>query len=71
MRHCSHAYLAAREIPRKAITDSLVSRVLVKKGWFTPPFDSENQLKRRLEKVYDLKEFNVDGSIVYFCAVKR
>ena len=56
---------------RSAITDSLVSRVLVKKGWFTPPFDSENQLKRRLEKVYDLKEFNVDGSIVYFCAVKR
>ena len=29
------------------------------------------KLRRRLEKVYDLIEFHVEGSMVYFCAVKR
>ena len=53
------------------ITDALVSRVLAKKGWFTPPFDTAGQLKHRLQKVYDLKSFHVEGSMVYFCAVKR
>lgn len=54
-----------------AVTDNLVNRVLVKKGWFTPPFDTAAQLKKRLAKVYELQEFHVDGSMVYFCTVKR
>ncbi|MBP0974972.1 MAG: methyltransferase [Oscillospiraceae bacterium] len=53
------------------ITDSLVRNYLVKKGWFTPPFDTAGQLKRRLNKVYDIREFHAEGSMVYFCAVKR
>ena len=53
------------------ITDTLVSKILVRKGWFTPPFDTAAKLRRRLEKVYDLIEFHVEGSMVYFCAVKR
>ena len=52
------------------ITDSLVANVLVRNGWFTPPFDTAPQLKRRLQKVYDVTDFHVEGSMVYFCAVK-
>ena len=53
------------------ITDTLVRKILVKKGWFTPPFDTAQTLKKRLEKVYELTEFRVDGSMVYFCATKK
>lgn len=53
------------------ITDSLVRNILVKKGWFTPPFDTAQRLRERLEKVYDVIDFRVEGSIVYFCSVKR
>ena len=53
------------------ISDALVKYVLSKKGWFTPPFDTAGQLKRRLNKVYDIREFHAEGSMVYFCAVKR
>ncbi len=54
-----------------SVTDTLVSKVLVRREWFTPPFDTAAKLRRRLEKVYDLIEFHVEGSMVYFCAVKR
>lgn len=53
------------------ITDMLVRHVLVRKGWFTPPFDTAARLRHRLEKVYELREFHIAGSIVYFRAVKR
>lgn len=53
------------------ITDSLVRYFLVKKGWFTPPFDTAETLKKRLQKAYDLTDLKVEGSMVYFCAVKR
>ena len=53
------------------ITDTLVSKILVRKGWFTPPFDTAAKLRCRLETVYDLIEFHVEGSMVYFCAIKR
>ena len=54
-----------------SVTDTLVSKVLVRRGWFTPPFDTAAKLRSRLEKVYDLIEFHAEGSMVYFCAVKR
>ena len=54
-----------------ALTDCLVKHILVKKGWFTPPFDTALQLRKRLEKVYTLQEFHIEGSMVYFSAVKR
>ncbi|WP_367270499.1 class I SAM-dependent methyltransferase [Ruminococcus sp.] len=56
---------------RSRVTDCLVKNFLVKKGWFTPPFDTVQTLKKRLEKVYDIEEFKAEGSIVYFCAVKK
>ena len=52
-----------------AVTDTLVRQFLARKGWFTPPFDTAARI--RLEMVYDLRAFHVEGSMVYFCAVKR
>ena len=53
------------------ITDSLVRNFLVKKGWFTPPLDTADKLRKHLQKVYDITDLAVEGSMVYFCAVKR
>ena len=51
-------------------TDWLVHKVLSKKGWFTPPCPTEEQLLRILGKLYPKVEHSVDGSIVYFRCVK-
>jgi ubiquinone/menaquinone biosynthesis C-methylase UbiE len=51
------------------ISDWLVNTVLSRKGWFTPPFETSEQLRRRLEDHYSIEEFHLDGSMVYFKAV--
>ncbi len=51
-------------------TDWLVNKVLSKKGWFTPPFPTEEQLLKILHKLYSDVEYHVDGSMVYFKCVK-
>ena len=51
-------------------TDWLVRNILAKKGWFTPPFQTEEELKRILKKLYRTTEMHTDGSIVYFRCVK-
>ncbi|MDO4344470.1 MAG: class I SAM-dependent methyltransferase [Eubacteriales bacterium] len=56
---------------KSEITDFLVSAILVKKGWFTPPFETVASLKQRLEKMYTIKNFHVRGSMVWFCAIKK
>ena len=56
---------------KSKITDLLASRVLAKKGWFTPPFDTVSSLRERLEMKYRIKNFHVRGSMVWFCAVKK
>jgi len=48
----------------------LINKVFAKKGWFTPPFETEWSLKNRLEKMYHIKEFHVKGSMVYFLVEK-
>ena len=37
---------------KSCVTDWLVKNILSKKGWFTPPFHTENELKTILEKFY-------------------
>ncbi len=54
-----------------AISDWLVDNVLSRKGWFTPPFETAIELRGRLERQYDIQEFHLDGSMVYFKVVKR
>lgn len=56
---------------RSKITDWLVGRILAKKGWFTPPFETVSSLKKQLEKEYRIKNFHVRGSMVWFCAIKK
>ena len=48
------------------ITDWLVKAILSRKGWFTPPFHTQTQLRQILEKQYRNIDFHVDGSMVYF-----
>jgi len=53
------------------ISDWLMNRILSKKGWFTPPFETFESLKARLETSYRLEQYHKEGSIVYFFAVKK
>ena len=55
---------------KSGITDWLVKNILSKKGWFTPPFPTEGQLRNILHRSYRDIEFHVDGSMVYFCCTK-
>lgn len=52
-------------------TDWLVKNVLSKKGWFTPPFQTEEELRDILEKLYQIIDIHIDGSMVYFHCKKR
>lgn len=52
-------------------TDLLVKNVLSKKGWFTPPFQTEEELRDILEKFYKIIDIHIDGSMVYFHCRKR
>lgn len=51
-------------------TDWLVKNILAKKGWFSPPFQTEEELKNTLQKMYKEVELHVDGSMAYFHCVK-
>ena len=55
---------------KSGITDWLVKNILSKKGWFTPPFPTEEQLQKILNRMYKNIDFHVDGSMVYFCCTK-
>lgn len=50
--------------------DWLVRNILAKKGWFTPPFQTEEELCDILHKMYAEVEMHIDGSMVYFHCVK-
>ena len=52
-------------------TDWLVKNILSKKGWFTPPFQTEEELKEILDKLYQIIDIHIDGSMVYFHCKKR
>lgn len=52
------------------ITDWLVKYILAKKGWFTPPFQTKDELKTLLESLYHEIELHLDGSMVYFSCCK-
>ena len=55
---------------KSKITDLLVKCVLAKKGWFTPPFQTEEELRRRLTQIYRTAQLHTDGSIAWFRCVK-
>ena len=43
-------------------TDWLMDRILSRKGWFTPPFETFDSLKVRLEEGYRLDEYHKEGA---------
>ena len=51
-------------------TDWLVNHILSKKGWFTPPFQTEEELRNILKEMYKQIDLHIDGSMVYFCCTK-
>ena len=51
--------------------DWFAKNVMARMGWFTPPFDTAADVKGRLEPHYEIKEFKVEGSSLYFRAIKR
>ena len=51
-------------------TDWLVKNILAKKGWFSPPFQTEKELRDILQKMYQEIDIHTDGSMVYFHCVK-
>lgn len=53
-----------------SITDWLVKNILARKGWFTPPFQTKDEIKGLLEQTYESVDFHIDGSMVYFECVK-
>ncbi len=55
---------------KSGITDWLVKAILSKKGWFTPPFQTQGQLQTTLHHLYQTVDLHVDGSMVYFCCTK-
>lgn len=55
---------------KSEVTDWLVKNILSRKGWFTPPFPTEEQLRKILNRMYKDIDFHVDGSMVYFCCTK-
>ena len=60
-------FIACFYIKEKSkITDWLVKNILSKKGWFTPPFHTEDELKEILGGMYKNLEVHIDGSMVYF-----
>ncbi|MBQ3842523.1 MAG: class I SAM-dependent methyltransferase [Ruminiclostridium sp.] len=56
---------------RSKVTDALVKNVLAKKGWFTPPFDTSGELMKRLERAYEVTNWHIRGSMVYFKAIRK
>ena len=51
-------------------TDWLVKNILAKKGWFTPPFQTEEELRALLRPLYKNLDLHTDGSMVYFHCTK-
>ena len=52
-------------------TKRLVKNILVKKWWFTPPFDTYESLKKRLSKMYKIENISREWSVVYFSVIKK
>ena len=53
------------------VADWLARTAMTRMGWFTPPFDTADDVKHRLEPYYDILDFHVEGAMLYFRARKR
>lgn len=55
----------------KRTADWLARTVMTRMGWFTPPFDSADDVRRRLEANYDILDLQVEGAMISFRARKK
>lgn len=46
-----------------------MKNILAKRGWFSPPFQTEEELRGILQKMYKEVNIYVDGSMIYFHCV--
>ena len=53
------------------VADWLARTIMTRMGWFTPPFDTAADVRRRLEPYYDIPDFHVEGAMLYFRAKKK
>ena len=55
----------------KKTADWLARTIMTRMGWFTPPFDTADDVKRRLKANYDILDFQVEGAMLCFRAKKK
>ena len=55
----------------KKAADWLARTVMTRMGWFTPPFDTADDVRRRLEPYCDIFDFHVEGAMLYFRVRKK
>lgn len=55
----------------KKTADWLAKTVMTRMGWFTPPFDTASDVRRRLKDYYVILDFHVEGAMLYFRARKK
>lgn len=53
------------------VADWLAKTVMTRMGWFTPPFDTADDVRRRLEPYYDILDFHIEGAMLYFRARRK
>lgn len=53
------------------VADWLAKTVMTRMGWFTPPFDTAADVRRRLQPYYDIIDFHIEGAMLYFKARKK
>ena len=53
------------------MADWLAKTVMTRMGWFTPPFDTADDVRRRLEPYYDILDFHIEGAMLYFRARRK
>jgi len=53
------------------VADWLAKTVMTRMGWFTPPFDTAADVRRRLQPYYDIIDIHIEGAMLYFRARKK
>ncbi len=52
-------------------TDWLTRNILARKGWMTLPFDDKRKVLERLSPYFEIDDFHIKGSMLYFSATKK
>ena len=53
------------------VADWLAKTVMTRMGWFTAPFDTAMDVRRRLYPYYNVIEFHIEGAMIYLRVQKK